>query len=120
MKIIFTFRKLEGMTFCSLLYSVLGSLALKLQSVKNVLRMSPHISSLELDDSIRSCQCYVRWTIFLPGDESSPRSHQSLSGQAPVYLANDINLVVDSGRACAYQLLPGYVSSHKQATASVT
>ena len=64
-------------------------------------RTQPHGSSPAPDDVITSRMCCVSCTGFLSGnDESTTRCllHQSLSGLTPAYLADDVNLVADSGR----------------------
>ena len=64
--------------------------------------MPPHVLSPELDDATMLHLCYVsckwlpvRWRVEY---KVACLVHQSLSGQAPVYLTNDISLITDSGR----------------------
>jgi len=62
-----------------------------------------HVWSQELDDVTTSHRCCVSCIGCLSVNESSTRLHawytmQSLAGQTPAYIANDIQLVTDSDR----------------------
>jgi len=64
-------------------------------------RMPPHISSSELGDATILRTCYVSCTGFMSDDESNTRSHvlfisHCQAREAHVYVANDINLIIDS------------------------
>ena len=88
-------------------------------------RTPPHVWSQELDDATTSLRCCVSCIGCLSVNESSTRLHawsdcmpgQSLAGQTPAYISDEIQLVTDSDRSRA-QPPPGHASFHGRTTTS--
>ena len=86
-------------------------------------RTQPHGSSPAPDNVITSRMCCVSCTGFLSGDDESTTRcllHQSLSGLAPAYLADDVNLVAAAVATFSDQQLTGHVLSHVHTTPLAT